>query len=346
VSQYKLFQGDNVGVMRAMKPNSVDAVITDTPYGTDLAKWDNIPTREHFTEMLRVAKPGAYLAAFGAPRTSHKMASAAESAGWEIKDILLWLYAGGFAPASINLAENIDKLYGEQGTRDGDTYVAATPEGKEFEGFGVGLKPAYEPIILARKPGAETVAENLVRHGVGALDIKNAQVIDGQIVGPTDDASEMINDDISEFRGRNSRAHRRIPPGMSRWPSNVLMDVDAAQVVEALVPGASRFFFCGKAAPSEREAGLQHLPSRTGGMRGDSNKERRNNHPTVKPIAVMRWLVRLLAPKGSVILDPYMGSGTTGCAVGIEGGRFFIGIELMQESFETAEARIAHWSSV
>lgn len=346
MAEYKLYQGDNLPKMKAMRPQTVDAIITDTPYGTELAEWDKIPTLEHFVEMYRVAKPGAYMAAFSAPRTHHHMMVAMENAGWEIRDMLMWLYGSGFAPGSANIAENIDKLYGEEGKKVDGVYQPASPEAKEFDGFGVGLKPAWEPIVLARKPGAETIAENLVRYGVGALDIKNAMVYDGQISGATDNETENISEDITEFRSKNNRNRRRIP-GQGRWPSNVLLDTESAEYIEGLYPGAARFFFCGKASPSEREAGCEHLGKKDPiDLRGGSDKLKFNNHPTVKPIALMRWVIRLIAPKGSVILDPYMGSGSTGCAAGQERDRLFIGIELVEEFFKIAEARVAHWHSV
>jgi DNA modification methylase len=347
MANYKLFQGDNNEVMPTMKAHSVDAIITDTPYGTDLAKWDNLPTRDQFQEMYRLAKPGAYVAAFGAPRTVHKLMNVIEGSGFEIKDMLLWLYGSGFAPGSNNVAESIDNLYGEKGVRDGAKYTPASPEAKEFEGFGVGLKPAWEPIVLARKPGMDTVAENLVTHGVGALDISSGGIVDGLIYGATDADNESVSSDIAAFREKTSRSRRRIP-GQKRWPSNVSMDVEAAAFVEGLNPGAARFFFCGKTSPSEREAGCEKITAKTvEARRKDSNTaEKRNIHPTVKPIALMRWLTRLVAPPGSVVLDPFMGSGSTGCAVGQEGKRFFLGIEMMPEFFEIAEARVEHWSTL
>lgn len=262
--------------------------------------------------------------------------SAMESAGWEIKDMLMWLYGSGFAPGSADISKNIDKLYGEENT----------PEGQEFAGFGVGLKPAWEPIVLARKPGKDTIAENLVTYGIGALDIKSGSTKDGRIYGPRDVDNEDIGGELADFRERNNKSRRRIP-GQTRWPSNVALDPEAAAYIEGLVPGAARFFFCGKTAPSEREAGCERIVAKQVESRRNKDGEgKRNIHPTVKPIALMRWLTRLVAPAGSVILDPFMGSGSTGCAVGQEGGRFFIGIELMPEFFEIAEARVEHWSTL
>lgn len=329
---YKLYPGPNMPVLKAMKAQSIDAIITDTPYGTEKGEWDNIPSKEQMTELLRVCKPGAYMAAFGAPRTVHRLMTSIESAGWEIKDMLLWMYGSGFSPGSMNIAKNIDALYGEEGTTsDDNVYTPASAEAQEFAGFGVGLKPAWDPIVLARKPVEGTVAENLVTHGVGALDIASSSI----------EADDMMGD-IAEFRDRGGRKRRRVP-GQTRWPANVLMDEAAQVVVEGLSPGASRFFFCGKAAPSEREAGLQNLQLQDIIGRSGESVTKRNVHPTVKPLSLMKWVTRLVAPSGSVVLDPWMGSGSTGCAIGQEGGRMFIGCELMPEYFAIAEARIAHW---
>jgi site-specific DNA-methyltransferase (adenine-specific) len=327
---YKLYQGANLPVLKTLKANSVDAIITDTPYGTEKGEWDSIPNREQMVEILRVAKPGAYMAAFGAARTHHKLMNSIEAAGWEIKDVLMWLYGSGFTASSLNIGKAIDQLYGEEGQEVDGVYEPASPEGQEFAGFGIGLKPAWEPIILARKPSDGSVAETLVTHGTGALDIANSMI------------EEDPNAEIADFRDRSGRKRRRIP-GTSRWPANLAMDEEAAQMVEGLQPGASRFFFKGKAAPSEREAGTQNLPGKSD-TRGRSETLKRNHHPTVKPLALMRWLTRMIAPSGAVVLDPWMGSGSTGCAVGQEGGRFFIGIELIQEFYDIAEARIAHWT--
>lgn len=346
-STFKLFNSDNMKVMGGMKPNSIDAIITDTPYATDLAEWDSIPSVDQFAEMYRLAKPGAYIVAFGATRTHHRMMLALEQAKWEIRDMLLWLYGSGFAPGSANIAENIDRLYGEKGTKEGGVYTPSSEEAKEFAGFGVGLKPAWEPIVLARKPGKDTLAEQLVTYGIGALDITNASVVDGQISGATDDDIENISDDITEFQGSNRRNRRRIP-GQTRWPANVAIEAEAVPFIEGISPGASRFFFCAKASPSEREAGCQHLqPNEVESRLADGEtKQKYNNHPTVKPIALMRWLTRLVAPKGTVVLDPYMGSGSTGCAIGQERDRMFIGIEQSPEYFAIAKARIDHWSTI
>lgn len=329
---YKLYNSSNLPILKELKANSVDAVITDTPYGTDKGDWDQIPSREQMVQTLRVCKPGAYMVAFGAPRTSHKLMTSIEQAGWEIKDMLCWLYGSGFSPGSMSIAKNIDALYGEEGQVENGVYQPVSDEAKEFAGYGIGLKPAWEPIILARKPSSLTVAENLVTHGVGALDVESAAVVD-DVESPTDA--------IAEFR-QGSRKRRRVP-GQTRWPANVAMDEDAGLIVDKLQPGASRFFYCGKTSSSEREAGLVEIDATAVAGRSGVDVVKRNTHPTVKPIALMRWLTRLIAPIGSVVLDPWMGSGSTGCGVGQEGERLFIGIEMMTEYYKIAEARIAHW---
>lgn len=306
--------------MGAMEADSVDAIVTDPPYGLAFMGkgWDHaVPGVEFWSAALRVAKPGTYLLAFGGTRTFHRLAVAIEDAGWEIHDCLTWLYGSGF------------------------------PKHKSK------LKPAWEPIILARKPAKRATLLNIEQCRI------EAERPTGWAGVPTGWAAGGL--DSREPGGR---------PVTGRYPANVVLDEDAAAMLDAQ-SGASRFFYCAKASRAEREAGLEGMPRRVAGVgnvdeqsgrdsslpsnqyRTDSRQRvargetptipRANHHPTVKPIALMRWLVRLVAPEGGLVLDPFAGSGSTGCAAVLE-GRQFIGAELDADYAAIARARIAHWA--
>jgi len=376
-----IYHGDCREVMATMNAASVDAIVTDPPYGLAFMGkgWDHaVPGVEFWAEALRVAKPGAHLVAFGGTRTFHRLACAIEDAGWEMRDCLSWLYGSGF-PKSLDVSKAMDKAAGAErevigvnknGGRSGSssfgqvrtdgnpwlTTAPATDLARQWQGWGTALKPAWEPIILARKPLAGTVAANVQSHGTGALNVDGCRVGTEQTV-----TVRNGNSGGNGAYGRDERVFTRLnPPG--RWPANVLLDEDAAAMLDAQAPrtgaaapvtgaeaspasrggitnrrervagafhndtgGASRFFYTAKASRRERDAG------------GVSNV-----HSTVKPIALMRWLCRLVTPPGGVVLDPFTGSGTTGCAAVLEGFGF-VGIEREAEYVAIAERRIAHW---
>lgn len=338
-----ILTGDCLAVMPTLEAESVDAIVSDPPYGLAFMgkAWDHgVPGPEFWREAFRVAKPGAHLVAFGGTRTYHRLTCAIEDAGWEIRDCLSWLYGSGF-PKSLDVSKAMDKAAGAErevvgaavrpdgsvrvntekragtsfnsGSNDKCITAPATALAREWQGWGTALKPAWEPIILARKPLTGTVASNVAQHGTGALNV------DGSRIG-------------------------------LRWPANVCLDEEAA----SLFP-ESRFFYVAKASRREREAGLEGMPKKEVliGAEGHAinpmtgkpvvDIPRANGHPTVKPIALMRWLCRLVTPKGGLILDPFTGSGTTGCAAVLEGFRF-VGIEREPEYAAIAEKRIAHWA--
>lgn len=410
---YTLHHGDNREVLRTMPDNSVDSIVTDPPYelGFMGKKWDSTGIAYDETlwaECLRVLKPGGHLIAFGGTRTYHRMTVAIEDAGFEIRDCIMWLYASGF-PKSLDVSKALDKQAGAarevvgfgdlqrasqsrpygQGTTqsldiDSRTLTApATPLAQQWQGWGTALKPAHEPIVVARKPLQGTVADNVQAWGVGALNI------DGCRVG-TDDNLERISGNTRSIYGDYSQK-QTTPQPIGRWPANVILDEEAAQMLdeqsgvrksgarkganninslngayeggwsytggpcEASSGGASRFFYVAKASRAEREAGLDVMEmqiAQSTRMSGDgmplrqNGTERKtpiraNHHPTVKPITLMRYLVRLVTPPGGTVLDPFMGSGSTGCAAMLEGVDF-VGIELSAEYLEIAERRIAH----
>lgn len=343
--------------MAEMEPDSVDAVVTDPPYGLGFMgkKWDVMPPGDEVAAaMLRVLKPAHYLLAFGGTRTHHRLMVALENAGFEIRDCLMWLYGSGF------------------------------PKGKGQ------LKPAYEPIILCRKPGGKVRAL-----GIDECRIAHASAADAAAAAAAAAAmrfSQQANG-RRPYSGGFSDGPGSIPAYLEsmkggRWPANIVIDEEAGALIDeqsGTLPagkwmrtngarpfgnygeptdahewkvdsskgGASRFFYCPKASRSERNAGCEGLEAketligaaghRINPMTGREvvDVPRQNHHPTVKPVALMRWLVRLIAPPGGTVLDPFMGSGTTGVAC-MQEGREFIGVECEPEYIAIAEARISH----
>jgi len=396
-------------VMAAMPDNSVDSIVTDPPYGLAFMgkNWDKgVPGEAFWVEALRVAKPGAHILAFGGTRTYHRLAVAIEDAGWEIRDMIQWVYGSGF-PKSLDVGKAIDKAAGAErevvgNTRSGissrsrvgafiggvaveemkhiDITAPATPEAQQWDGWGTALKPANEPLCLARKPFKGTVAANVLQWGTGGINI------DGCRVGS--DAVEKGN--AGRGNGHNEGTYK-LGFGVSktkefvvgRFPANFIHD--GSEEVLALFPetgvakaskrgadrngnvygkynecdtvrghndaggSAARFFYCAKASASERNMGLSNLDdtTTTDGRKKDIDNPfqrgktiRKNGHPTVKPLSLMRYLCRLITPPGGVVLDPFSGSGTTLIAAKQEGFGY-IGIELSEEYVEIAEARLS-----
>lgn len=390
--EFSLYQGDSLDILKGMPDNSVDSIVTDPPYGLSFMgkKWDyDVPSVEIFEQCLRVLKPGGHLLAFAGTRTQHRMAVNIEDAGFEIRDMIAWVYGTGF-PKSMNVGKAIDKAAGAKGgrgplkrggerlarladgKRDGEgrwgdesgrdpyTYVPATSEAQQWDGWGTALKPALEPITVARKPFKGTVANNVLTHGTGAINIDGCRVgTSKRVPGSLSKASQFLGEG-SGFNGKEDGTGSGHDPNTGRWPANLIHD-GSDEVVElfpaqtgksqgrgayasggnvygngkgliASQPGntgeligygdsgsAARFFYCAKASKKDREDG--------------------NNHPTVKPTDLMAYLVRLVTPPGGVVLDPFMGSGSTGKACAREGFDF-IGCDLDPEFVEIARKRI------
>jgi site-specific DNA-methyltransferase (adenine-specific) len=400
-----LHLGDCIEVMRTMGDNSVDSIVCDPPYELTSARpggrspategkvmkgfmgmaWDGSGIAysvEMWTEALRVLKPGGHLLAFSGSRTYHRMTCAIEDAGFDIRDQIMWVYGSGF-PKSKNL--------------DG-----------QWEGWGTALKPAHEPICVARKPLIGTVAVNVLTYGTGALNIDGCRVSHSETLRAGAGAIPCRHDEaIQRGRDGEASAERRYTenggtnfaatPGprggdaAGRWPANLIHD--GSDEVVALFPNstsgamkagtrraaqdepgsvcygtfggnattdeivgssgsAARFFYCAKASRADRNAGTDQLPQKKGGMVSNTSGQhitRReegyqapltgNNHPTVKPTDLMAYLVRLVTPPGGLVLDPFMGSGSTGKACMREGMRF-IGCELSAEYLAISAARI------
>jgi len=349
--QYVL-HGDCVDVMRGMEPDSIDAVVTDPPYHLTTGKtggpvtgymrkvWDGTGIAfdpAMWAEALRVMKPGGYLVAFGGRRTYHRLTCAIEDAGYEIRDCILWLYGSGF-PKSRNLGD----------------------------GRGTALRPGWEPCVLARKPLVGTLTENVERYGTGAINIGACRFKSApRLRGTRDDGHKQyqrrqrdggrwrIEDGYGALYRPSSTVYHRYRPSSRRWPTNVILDEEAAAMLDAQscqdAGGPSRFFYTTKAPKSEREAwGRLTLPAQrrtAGGIKDQESpylrtSPRINDHPTVKPLALMEWLIRLVTPPGGIILDPFCGSGSTLVAAKRLRVRA-IGIEQDERSVEIARQRIA-----
>ncbi|MDH4139032.1 MAG: site-specific DNA-methyltransferase [Coriobacteriia bacterium] len=364
--------GDCREVMASMDAESVDAIVTDPPYGLSFMGkgWDHgVPGVEFWMEALRVAKPGSHLLAFGGTRTYHRLACAIEDSGWEIRDCVMWVYGSGF-PKSHDVSKAIDKAAGAerevigpnrnyrpnsgaiadpewfQDRSSGLLTVPATEAARQWSGWGTALKPAWEPIIVARKSLIGTVAENVVKHGTGGINV------DGCRVGydrDADDTRRKADPSKGWCIGSPTSGSMDDSALQGRWPANLIHD--GSDEVESLTGSAARFFYCAKASKADRDEGLEARPvvrvkmNNGNDADGDPVSDRftkmaRNTHPTVKPTELMRYLCRLVTPPGGLILDPFCGSGSTGKAAVVEGFRF-IGIEREAEYVEIARARIS-----
>ena len=400
---YQLNIGSNLDVLPTLPDNSVDAIVTDPPYelGFMGKSWDasGIAYKvELWRHCLRVLKPGGHLLAFSGSRTYHRMTCAIEDAGFEVRDQIMWVYGSGF-PKSLNVAKAIDAqvrcggsssrklrqteqetggasyqlsgvnngILGEKKVFERKVWQATTDEAKKWDGWGTALKPAHEPICVARKPLDGTVAVNVLKWGTGALNINQSRVC---VECGNDDANDFLDvclDCAEEQQGR--------------WPANLMHD--GSQQVLDLFPetgvsqggrsgngnaygggfgaehygdekpgygdkgSAARFFYCPKASKADRNDGCDNLPDKEWRSEGACVPERdsrpfnpsKNNHPTVKPTELMAYLCRLVTPPGGTILDPFTGSGSTGRGA-VSQGFNFIGIELSPEYAAIAEARI------
>ena len=390
-----IHNGDCIETMNQMPPESVDAIVTDPPYGLGFMgkKWDGLPPSLEWAEACyRVLKPGGHIAAFGGTRTWHRLAVAIEDAGFEMRDSLAWLYGSGF-PKSHDVGKAIDKLAGAEREVVGQSPYAArrpnpmggsvyemnaagydvsadltvtapaTPEAAQWDGWGTALKPAFEPIVLARKPLAEkTVARNVLAHGTGAINVDACRIglKDDETAEALQARSGGVRGFADQYVGGKSRGAPPTDMSRGRWPANVLLDHHAAAWVdeqsgvlksgavkahhqrhtvggnglthgrmegvtgpesEANEGGASRFFYSAKAPKSER-------PNVNGVQ-----------HSTVKPLKIMRWLLRLVTPPGGTVLDPFAGSGTTIEAALIEGFDP-VGIEMEADYLPLIQHRI------
>lgn len=413
----KIHEGNCLEVLKTFPANSIDSCVTDPPYGISFMNkhWDyQVPSVEVWNEILRVLKPGGYLLCACGTRTQHRMAVNIEDAGFEIRDVITWVYGSGF-PKSMDISKAIDKqagakreVIGTTKTKDirrnvkadlesGITHMQgkfaagspttymehnitapSTDEAKQWEGWGTALKPACEFWTLARKPISEnTIADNVLKFGTGGINIDECRI---EFVSDKDFDSATFGRGTNIIGGnyvgathgngkKNIEANKK-----GRFPANIIHDgsEEALKVFPqtdgAFAPvkaghnsdskgiygdyaqrgddgltfygdsgSAARFFYCAKADNYEREKGLYNFEKTS------EASDRKNNHPTVKPIDLMRYLVKLITKKGGICIDPYCGSGTTlvGCKLELIN---YIGIEMEAEYIKIAEARVKAWN--
>lgn len=390
---YELRQGTMQEELETLEDNSIDSIVTDPPYELNFMSksWDNTGVafqKETWEKCLRVLKPGGYLLAFGGSRTYHRIACAIEDAGFEIRDTIMWLYGSGF-PKSMNIGKVV--------------------EGERWNGYGTALKPAFEPIIVARKPFNGSLVDNVLTYGVGGINIDECRIGTDIIKGGTTPdfrdvgrkSKEAVGVDKLSF-GQVENAERiPLDDHIGRFPANVILTYDDTDFDEVCggfpdtkstqgvgvqrkerssdtvvsntnsglqnkeydpdrVEGfndsgsASRYFYCAKASKKDRDEGLdcfgeekvndgRDTPIDNAFQRGETL--RKNIHPTVKPTDLMQYLVRLVTPKGGTVLDPFMGSGSTGKACMIENTERnanykFIGVEMTEEYLPICHGRI------
>jgi len=431
-----LHLGNNKEALKTFENNSIDSIVTDPPYelGFMGKSWDSSGIAydvELWSELLRVLKPGGHLLAFSGTRTYHRMAVAIEDAGFEIRDMIEWVYGSGF-PKSLNIGKAVDKLQGnereviewveqpfkidngagdaeycqlkgtkthnEKGYRLTPITKPVSKEAEQFEGWGTALKPAHEPICMARKPIQGTVAQNCLKWGTGGINIDESRV-------GTEGAKQKIVDknnpqSMNSMGGGQFYNGKIIDADFGRFPANLIHD--GSEEVMACFPetkgekrtqiinkgtfstfnsnktpvntpsyndnggNASRFFksiiYNSKPSKAERNKGcepvfnlfeqseglpLGEAPASARSTPADGREnalgnQRANFHPTVKPVELMEYLIKMVTPKGGVVLDPFMGSGTTGCGA-VKNGFEFIGIDLTPEYLEIAEKRIKRY---
>lgn len=371
-----IIHGDCLEKLKELPDNSVDSIVTDPPYGLSFMgkKWDyDVPSEDIWRECFRVLKHGGHLLSFAGTRTQHRMAVRIEDAGFEIRDMIAWVYGSGF-PKSLDVSKAIDKSAGAQREEIGESkWANRTPNGcvgvrgntfdktkaitapateaaKQWQGWGTALKPALEPITVARKPLIGTVAENVQKHGTGALNI------DGCRVGTDEDTSREHSGGYGLLHNGKPRGTAGVAGGspLGRWPANLIHDGSEEVIGGFPVTGPSKVQARNQQERSDQPSkGFEY--ARTGVMGHNdsggsaarffycakaSKKDRgKNNHPTVKPTDLMRYLCRLVTPPNGIVLDPFMGSGSTGKAARLEGFNF-IGIEREAEYVEIAKARI------
>ena len=414
--EYKLYHGSMLDMLEVIEPNSVDAIITDPPYELNFMNrsWDNSGIafqKETWQKCYDVLKPGGHLLAFGGSRTFHRIAVAIEDAGFEIRDIIMWLY-GSAMPKGINIGLAIDKRNGVDNRTGnirtdgkatlGNIYEWANgkPDTKEYEerkaqnewiGYNSQLKPAYEPIIVARKPVEESIVDNVIKYGVGGLNIDECRVGTENVSIHNAPKGTFAGGEYG--RGSDTSSYR---DSVGRFPANVILTYDETDYEEVCggmpytkgngsepnyeksnsenrvyVQGknknwhksgvhfddegsAARYFYCAKATKFDRDEGLDSFEEQKS-IRINAPREKeedkfspkKNTHVAVKPTSLMRYLVRLVSPKGATILDCFNGSGSTGKAVMLENKEFkkdykYIGIELTDEYLPISKARIEY----
>jgi len=393
---YQILHGNNLDILPTLADNSIDSIVTDPPYelGFMGKKWDSSGIAysvELWQQCLRVLKPGGHLLAFSGSRTYHRMVVAIEDAGFEIRDMISWISNKTF-PKSLNIGKAIDKLAGAEreviGTYklggnaaqttkekggtfasntnsvgvkpiDVDITAPATDEAKQWDGWGTGLKPTVEPIVMARKPVEGTVANNVLTYGTGGLNIDGSRIGTESVESGRAGRAEASSNSYGAGLMGTEKASVQ-----GRWPANIILDPYTAELLDEQTShlhtagnkkdtadgldkgyesssyemsykgranrthndsgGASRFFYVAKASKRDRNEGI--------GL---------NSHPTVKPTSLMEYLIKLVTPPNGTVLDPFTGSGSTGKAAILQGFDF-IGIEMTEEYLPIIEGRLKY----
>ena len=379
---YQLHQGDSAQVLKQYPDNHFDSIVCDPPYGISFLgkSWDaNTGSLEIYQECIRVLKPGGHILAFSAARTYHHLAITLEQAGFEIRDQIMWIYGSGF-PKSQDVGRNIQRSLGVKETKEQKGYngfgsengtaftqdwdrgpeknpevVCTDPEAKQWAGWGTQLKPAHEPIVLARKPMTQTIAKNCQEWGTGAINIDACRV-----PYESEDEKERFldyNKYAGNAYGKESIYEIKTMQGthseIGRFPSNVIGEIDEPY---------QKYFYCPKVSRKERHLGHDDPGALFSGPRFDvymptagktdpnksvtavEAKSISNNHPTVKPIELMKYLIKLVTPKGGKVLDPFNGSGSTGCAA-VSLGHHYTGIDLDQHYIDISHKRIQAYNT-
>ncbi|WP_225988005.1 DNA-methyltransferase [Leclercia adecarboxylata] len=359
----QLFTGDCLDVLKTLPDNSFDSIVTDPPYGLSFMgkKWDyDVPSQAIWEECLRVLKPGGHLLSFAGTRTQHRMAVRIEDAGFELRDMMTMLYdtEDAFRQFIDTLHPEQIKLFSQVLSVDalfGWIYGSGFPKSHNlkgnWEGWGTALKPALEPITVARKPFKGTVAANVLMHGTGALNIDACRVVSDEATVGGRWPANVIHDGsdcVTALFPENAGA---IVPVKGTEPSAA----SAGQVLQLRKRvatkhhgdqgSAARFFYCAKASPTERHRGLLNPgPQFKHGVtlrQVENTATSGNDHPTVKPVKLMIYLIRLITPHGGRVLDPFTGSGSTGVGA-VEGGFAFTGIEREPHYMDITRARIGY----
>jgi DNA modification methylase len=410
IGKATLYCGDSNEILDIV--DAVDSCVTDPPYGLSFMgkQWDyDVPTQELWERVFQSIKQGGHLLSFFGSRTYHRGVIPIEDAGFEIRDQLMWIYGSGF-PKSHNIGKAVDKLQGNEREvletkikkagditggnfkREGsypDKQIDITKGTSKYEGWGTALKPAHEPIVMARKPFKGSVAENVLEHGTGGINIDECRVKVDSVLDQSQLRTMKRNiREVDDGWGMStlSKSNPTVVREDGRFPANVMHD-GSEEVLEIfpqtskssggrsyqntnqmysggwadekgkkIDPGfgdegtAARYFYCAKASKKDRDEGLDEFTDKNLYVGKDRrkpllnisenrNKSVKNTHPTVKPTELMRYLCRLVTPKGGVVLDPFMGSGSTGKGALLEGFKF-VGIEMEREYFDIACARL------
>ena len=410
---HKIIQGNNIDTLKQYPDNYFDSIVTDPPYGIDFLQkdWDsNTGAVETWEQCFRVLKPGGYILAFSAARTYHNLATNIEGVGFEIRDQIMWLYASGF-PKAQDVGKAIQKRQGVEQSKPhkwaskqsdiqtdneltmvmnkAEETICTSPEAQQWAGWKTALKPAHEPIVMARKPFKGSCVDNVLTHGVGALNIDATRI--GAEEMPI--GAHQQTPSLFDSNKKSAFAEETV---QGRFPSNVLGEVTDYQ----------KFFYCPKVNRAERHIGfeapepepfnnpedmkkhplwdpsigtnshrlmtkirehqknnpLAHIPTNPEGMLDSHYNDKHegkgynavreelvktgagNNHPTVKPVALMKYLVKLVTPAGGKVLDPFTGSGSTGMAA-VELDYDFTGCELDPDYVDIANKRITAWKN-